>query len=64
MTTDKTPQDEDQPDFGTIDVGRGPWANAWHPSWGGDEDQSKTKMKSREDAQDTTSGKKDAEHTD
>lgn len=64
MNTKNTPKDKDHPDFETIDVGRGPWANAWHPSWGDDEDQSGAKMRSGEDAPDTTTNKKESKHTD
>jgi hypothetical protein len=61
MKTNDTPQDKDQQDFESFDGDSGPWANAWHPSWG--EPEPDAKMETSEDAQDASSDDEDSKQT-
>lgn len=63
MRTNDTPKKTRRQDFDTITGGRGPWANAWHPSWGENGDQSEAMMESGDDAQEFSSDDKDPGHT-
>jgi len=64
MMTNETPKDTEQQEFDAIAGGRGPWANAWHPSWGENRDRPETRAVSEENAQDFSSDPKDSRLTD
>jgi len=61
MRTNDTPKKTRRQDFDTITGGRGPWANAWHPSWG--ENEPDLKIGTDEDTQEFSSDDKDPGHT-
>jgi hypothetical protein len=58
MKTNETPQAMDKQDLDATAGDRGPWANAWHPSWG--ENERDAKMETSEDAQEFSSDDEDS----
>jgi hypothetical protein len=62
MKTNETPKAMDEQDFDATGGERGPWANAWHPSWG--ENEPDAKMGTSEDAQEFSSDDEESRVTD
>jgi hypothetical protein len=61
MKTNKTPQAMHKQDFDATGGDRGPWANAWHPSWG--ENEPDAKKGTSEDAQELSPDDEDSRDT-
>ncbi len=62
MKTNETPHARHQKDFDATAGDHGPWANAWHPSWG--ENEPDAKMGTSEDAQEGSSDDEESRVTD
>ena len=62
MKANETPQAKHKLDFDATAGDHGPWANAWHPSWGENGDQPEATMSAEEDAQEFSSDDEDLMH--
>lgn len=62
MKTNETPKAMYEQDFDATGEERGPWANAWHPSWG--ENEPDAKKGTSEDAQEFSSDDEESRVTD
>jgi hypothetical protein len=64
MKTNETPHARHQKDFDATAGDHGPWANAWHPSWGENGDQPEATISAEEDAQEFSSDDEESRVTD